>query len=97
MIKYVCTQVCAHILINMGGEAMLLRIGEKVINKQKVYHTVEHILHMRSQGFSQQETANRLHLDRTFIRDLKVSAKFVKVGEWRLSAFPLAIVTSFAS
>ena len=89
MIKYVCTQVCAHILINMGGEAMLLRIGEKVINKQKVYHTVEHILHMRSQGFSQQETANRLHLDRTFISRLESIGEIRKGGRVAIVGFPI--------
>lgn len=68
---------------------MLLRIGEKVINKQKVYHTVEHILDMRSHGFSQQETANRLHVDRTFISRLESMGEIRKGGRIAMVGFPI--------
>lgn len=88
MIKYVCTQGCAHILF-AEGEAMLLRIGEKVINKEKVYHTVEHILDMRSHGFSQQETANRLHVDRTFISRLESIGEIRKGRRVAVIGFPI--------
>ncbi len=68
---------------------MLLRIGDKVINKQKIDHTVEHILDLRSQGFSQQETANRLHLDRTFISRLESIGEIRKGGRVAMIGFPI--------
>jgi transcriptional regulator with XRE-family HTH domain len=69
---------------------MLLRIGEKVINKQKIDHTIEHILDLRSHGFSQQETANRLHLDRTFISRLESIGEIRKGGRVAMIGFPIA-------
>lgn len=68
---------------------MLLRIGEKVINKQKIYDTVEQILDMRSDGFSQQEIANRLHLDRTFISRLESIGEIRKGGRVAIVGFPI--------
>lgn len=68
---------------------MLLRIGEKVINKQKVYRTIEQILAMRSHGISQQETARRLHLDRPFISRLESMGEIRKGRRVALVGFPI--------
>lgn len=68
---------------------MLLRIGEKVINKQKVYRTIEQILAMRSHGISQQEIARRLHLDRPFISRLESMGEVRKGRRVALVGFPI--------
>jgi hypothetical protein len=38
---------------------MLLRIGDKIVNRQKIHQTVDAILDYRSHGMSQQEVANK--------------------------------------
>ena len=44
-----------------------IRIGEKLVNLQKIDKTVRRILQLRSSGMSQQEVAAKLQVDRTFI------------------------------
>jgi len=49
----------------------LLRIGDKIINRQKLNSWIDRIFELRSQGLSQQEVAQRLGLDRAFISRLE--------------------------
>ncbi len=74
---------------------MLLRIGEKIINKQKLYHAIEQILAMRSHGVSQQETAKRLHVDRTFISRLESVGEIRKGRRVALVGFPIGNCNEF--
>lgn len=68
---------------------MLLRIGEKIVNKQKIHQTIDAVLDMRSKGFSQQEAANRVGLDRTVISKLETMGEVRKGGLVALVGFPL--------
>jgi len=68
---------------------MLLRIGEKIVNKQKIHQTIEAVLEMRSKGFSQQEAANRAGLDRTVISKLETMGEVRKGGLVALVGFPI--------
>lgn len=68
---------------------MLLRIGEKIINKQKIHQAIEAVLEMRSKGFSQQESANRIGLDRTVISKLETLGEVRKGGLVALVGFPV--------
>ncbi|NPV92583.1 MAG: transcriptional regulator [Firmicutes bacterium] len=49
----------------------LIRVGEKIINRHKIDSYIDQVLELRSQGLSQQEVANRLGLERTFISRLE--------------------------
>lgn len=55
----------------------IYRIQDKIISWERIEKTLKRALLMRSRGFSQQEIADRLHMDRTFISRLE------KIGELR--------------
>ena len=68
---------------------MLLRIGEKIINRQKIHQIIDEMLDMRSQGLSQQEVANRVGIDRTVISKLETIGEVRKGGRVALVGFPI--------
>ncbi len=47
--------------------AEFYRIQHKIVSRQKIDVKISRILDMRSRGFSQQEVADRLSVDRTFV------------------------------
>jgi transcriptional regulator with XRE-family HTH domain len=53
------------------------RIQDKIVSWNKISSTLKKALVLRARGFSQQETADRLMIDRTFISRLE------KIGELR--------------
>ena len=68
---------------------MLLRIGEKIINRQKIYQVVDEALELRSKGLSQQEVANKVGIDRTVISKLETLGEIRKGGRIALVGFPI--------
>ena len=68
---------------------MLLRIGDKLINRQKIYRTVDQILNLRCQGLSQQEVANQVGVDRTVISRLENMGEVRKGKSVALIGFPI--------
>lgn len=68
---------------------MLIRIGEKIINKEKIHQTIDAVLEMRGKGFSQQEAANRVGLDRTVISKLETLGEVRKGGLVAIVGFPI--------
>ncbi len=72
----------------MPGE--LVRIGEKVISMGRIEDTIQEILQLRSAGFSQQEVASRLGLDRTFISRLETLGEVRKGKRIAVIGFPLS-------
>lgn len=70
-------------------ERDFIRIGEKVISRRKIDDVVSHILELRYQGFSQQEVADRLHLDRTLISRLESLGELRKGATVALLGFPI--------
>ena len=43
------------------------RIQDKMVSREKLMAAITRILELRSKGYSQQETADRLNVDRPFI------------------------------
>jgi len=72
-----------------GGTVELLRIGDKVLSMSKIYHKINTILETRSKGFSQQETAERLGVDRTFISRLESLGEIRKGKSIGVIGFPI--------
>lgn len=73
-----------------GGVAMeLLRIGEKLVSIGRIHRRVERILQLRSRGQSQQEVAEQLGVDRTFISRLEGLGEVRKGGRLALIGFPI--------
>lgn len=68
---------------------MLLRIGDKIINRQKIYQVIDEALELRSKGSSQQDAANRVGLDRTVISKLESLGEIRKGGRIALVGFPI--------
>lgn len=67
----------------------LLRIGEKVIDRTRVYRVVDKILELRASGLSQQEVANKLEIDRTFVSRLESIGEVRKGRKIGLVGFPV--------
>ena len=56
----------------------IFRIGDKLISLDRAERLLEQVLKLRSQGFSQQEVARRLCLDRSFISRLESAGEIRK-------------------
>lgn len=68
----------------------LVRIGDKIISRDKILKTIDKILFMRSEGFSQQEIADRLDIDRSFVSRLENLGEIRKGERIALVGFPVA-------
>lgn len=68
---------------------ILIRIGEKIISRAKIEDALQQILELRAAGFSQQEVAGRLGLDRTFISRLETLGEVRKGKRLAVIGFPL--------
>lgn len=94
MLKYVHEFVyifffLEDIVIKGFSTMKLIRIGDKVISREKIDRVVDEILRLRSQGYSQQETANLLGLERTFISRLEGIGEIRKGTKIAVFGFPL--------
>jgi transcriptional regulator with XRE-family HTH domain len=67
----------------------LIHIGEKVINLEKIYNKIDKILEARSSGLSQQEVADKLDVDRTFISRLEGIGEVHKGKDIAVAGFPI--------
>lgn len=66
-----------------------IRIQDKIISAQKINTTIEKILQLRARGLSQQEVADRLGLDRTFISRLEGVGEVRKGRSIACIGFPI--------
>ncbi len=66
-----------------------VRIGDKLISREKLFRAVDRILTLRSAGLSQQEAANQLGVDRTFVSRLEALGEVRKGGRVAIIGFPL--------
>lgn len=67
----------------------LLRIGDKLLDRDRIIKTIDEILNLRIQGLSQQEVANRLNVDRTFVSRLEGIGEVRRGGKVAVIGFPL--------
>lgn len=67
----------------------LLRIGDKVIDRERVHRLVDQVFQLRSAGVSQQEVAKALGTDRSFISRLESLGEIRKGGKIALIGFPV--------
>ena len=67
-----------------------IRIQDKIISWQKIETTLRKALQMRARGFSQQEVADRLEIDRTFISRLEGIGELRKGQSIACIGFPLS-------
>lgn len=67
----------------------VFRIQDKIISWEKIENTLRKALQMRARGLSQQETAARLMIDRTFISRLEGIGEIRKGQSVACVGFPL--------
>jgi len=67
----------------------IIRIGNKLISTEKVSGIIEDIFRLRVKGYSQQEVARRLSLDRSFISRLEAVGEIRKGRRVAVIGFPI--------
>ncbi len=67
----------------------MLRIGEKVIDRERVHRLVDRLFALRQGGASQNETARALGTDRTLVSRLESLGEVRKGGRMALVGFPV--------
>lgn len=68
----------------------LLRVGDKLLDRDRIIKTIDEILNLRIQGLSQQEVAKQLNVDRTFVSRLEGIGEIRRGGKVAVIGFPLA-------
>lgn len=68
----------------------LFRVGDKLISLDKAFRLIEKALELREQGFSQQEVASRMQIDRSFISRLEAAGELRRGRRIAVIGFPLA-------
>lgn len=78
--------------MHSGGDGVsgFFRIGDKLLNRIKLERTIDRIFQLRVSGLSQQEVANRVGCDRSFVSRLETLAEVRKGGSMAIIGFPLA-------
>ncbi|MGE5396567.1 MAG: hypothetical protein ACM3MK_03400 [Chitinophagales bacterium] len=66
------------------------RIQEKVVSLDKIMVRVSRVLELRAQGLSQQEVAERLSIDRTFVSRLETLGELRKGRSIGVIGFPIS-------
>ncbi len=67
-----------------------VRIGDKLVSRDKIMRTVDKVLERRSTGMSQQEVAYDMNIDRSFVSRLETMGELRKGGKIALIGFPVA-------
>lgn len=67
----------------------IIRIQDKIISLQKINDSIAKILQMRALGYSQQEVAKRMSVDRTFISRLEGIGELRKGKTIACIGFPI--------
>lgn len=66
-----------------------MRIGEKLVSRERIIHLIDKALEKRVGGASQQEVANMLGVDRSFVSRLETLGEIRKGGKIALIGFPV--------
>jgi transcriptional regulator with XRE-family HTH domain len=67
-----------------------VRIGDKLIHRERVIRAVDEVFALRAQGLSQSEVAGRVGTDRSFVSRLESLGEVRKGGSIAIVGFPIA-------
>lgn len=67
----------------------LIRIGNKLIDRNRIIRRIDELLRLREAGKSQQDTANALGVDRTFVSRVEALGEVRKGNKVALVGFPI--------
>lgn len=79
-----------HFVVKEGLLMDPVRIGDKLINRNKIHRQIDAILELRMQGFSQLEVAKACAVDRALISRVESLGEIRKGGRVALVAFPIS-------
>jgi predicted XRE-type DNA-binding protein len=68
----------------------LVRVGDKLISRRKLNTALERIFELRCRGFSQQETARQVGVDRSFVSRLETLGEIRRGRRIAVVGFPVA-------
>nr|WP_277999004.1 transcriptional regulator [Moorella sulfitireducens] len=68
----------------------MIRIGDKLISRRKINSILERIFTLRCQGFSQQEVARQVGVDRSFVSRLETLGEIRRGRRVAVVGFPVA-------
>jgi transcriptional regulator with XRE-family HTH domain len=91
-IFFVKIALSTFLCTGLGVECLpkkMLRIGGKIISLRKIQGGIEQILRLRTEGYSQQEVADYLQIDRPFISRLERMGEVRKGKKIAVVGFPL--------
>jgi len=80
-----CIQKCIQEILGM----QFIRIGEKVISKEKLNREINKILELRTKGVTQEGVARKLGVERTFVSRLESLGEIRKGKKIALIGFPI--------
>ena len=80
-----CIQKCIQEILRM----QFIRIGEKVISKEKLNREINKILELRTKGVTQEGVARKLGVERTFVSRLESLGEIRKGKKIALIGFPI--------
>lgn len=80
-----CIQFCIQEILKM----QFIRIGEKVISKEKLNKEINKILELRTKGVTQEGVARKLGVERTFVSRLESLGEIRKGKKIALIGFPI--------
>lgn len=72
-----------------GDSLQFIRIGDKLIDRNRIDDAIESLLRIRSEGGSQQDAADKVGVDRTFVSRLETLGEVSKGGRIALIGFPV--------
>lgn len=80
-----CIQKCIQEILGM----QFIRIGEKVISKEKLNKEINKIVELRAKGLTQEGVARKLGIERTFVSRLESLGEIRKGKRIALIGFPV--------
>lgn len=83
--------IIVQTILGKGREPVerLVRVGEKLIDRERLVARIDEILKLRASGWSQQDAAERFGLDRSFVSRLESLGELRKGRRVALVGFPL--------
>lgn len=67
----------------------IVRIGDKIVSRRKIWRAVDKVLERRAEGLSQQDVAAALNIDRAFISRLESLGEVRKGRQLAVVGFPV--------
>jgi len=87
--RWVCTKTCTNGAKTVADPADLLRIGEKLVSRERLARAIDRMLEMRARGASQQEVARAFGVDRSFVSRLETLGEVRRGSRVAVFGFPV--------